>query len=93
MIRLDVLQWLSENDYRDELIKYISIPSRSKEKEEVKIVRDAAIDLFISCELDTQHYETEGNDVIVGKSLVQGSDKPTILIYGHYDVPPEGSLE
>jgi acetylornithine deacetylase/succinyl-diaminopimelate desuccinylase-like protein len=92
MIRPDVLKWLKDNDYRDELIKYISIPSRSSEKEEVKLVRDVAIDLLKSCGLDTQHYETEGNDVIVGKSLV-GIDKPTILIYGHYDVQPEGSLE
>ena len=91
MIRDKILQWLKEYNYQDELIKYVSLPSRTNEKEEVKFVRNSAIDLLQSCKFDTKHYETEGNDVIIGKSLA-GSDKPTILIYGHYDVQPAGDL-
>jgi len=36
-------------------------------------------------------YETEGNPIVYGETD-QKPGRPTILIYGHYDVQPEGDL-
>ncbi len=33
-------------------------------------------------------YETPGHPIVYGEWLKAGNDKPTVLIYGHYDVQP-----
>jgi len=38
-------------------------------------------------------YETEGHPIVYGDWLKAGADKPTILIYGHYDVQPTDPIE
>jgi acetylornithine deacetylase/succinyl-diaminopimelate desuccinylase-like protein len=46
--------------------------------------------------LDLQHvtiYPTAGHPVVYGESLAAGPGKPTVLIYGHYDVQPAEPLD
>ncbi len=43
--------------------------------------------------LNTEMWATEGHPVIFGTKLDAGTDKPTILIYHHYDVQSVDSLE
>lgn len=75
----------------DELIEYIGLPSRSSRKEEVLICGKQALKLLQSCGLDVKSLKSKGNNVLYGESIA-GEDFPTILIYGHYDVQPEGDL-
>ena len=37
-------------------------------------------------------YKTDGHPVIYGEKMI-GKDKPTVLVYGHYDVQPAEPLE
>lgn len=41
----------------------------------------------------TELWETSGHPVIYAKNLDAGPDKPTLLIYNHYDVQPVDPLE
>lgn len=38
-------------------------------------------------------YPTKGHPVVYGDLLAAGPDKPTVLLYGHYDVQPAEPLE
>jgi acetylornithine deacetylase/succinyl-diaminopimelate desuccinylase-like protein len=38
-------------------------------------------------------YPTKGHPVVYGDLLTAGPDKPTVLLYGHYDVQPAEPLE
>jgi acetylornithine deacetylase/succinyl-diaminopimelate desuccinylase-like protein len=42
--------------------------------------------------LKTQRHETPGNPIIIGRGPVK-SGRPTVLLYGHYDVQPVDPLE
>jgi acetylornithine deacetylase/succinyl-diaminopimelate desuccinylase-like protein len=88
-LRNEVLNWLTTIDYMTELKEYISYPSRSRMRDEVKISAGFSLKMFNHIGLDSQLFETEGNPVVYGESIA-GVDKPTILIYGHHDVQPEG---
>ena len=35
---------------------------------------------------------TDGHPVVLGECLAAGPDRPTVLVYGHYDVQPAGPL-
>ncbi|MHA2089293.1 MAG: M20/M25/M40 family metallo-hydrolase [Candidatus Kariarchaeaceae archaeon] len=85
-----VIGWLQSTDYLSELSEYISLPSRSRNKDEVKVSAQFSKKLLESCGLTARMYDTTGNPVVYGESLV--GDYPTILIYGHHDVQPEGDL-
>lgn len=92
-----VLQYLTKNQDRflAELIEFLKIPSVSAKSEHKEDCIKAA--RFVCDELhkqgvDTKLCETLGNPVVYGKYHA-GDDKPTILIYGHYDVQPPEPLE
>lgn len=91
MIREKVLNWLHSTNYMDELIDYIKLPSRSKFSEEVELCGLRSQELLRSCGLEVQTFDTKGNKIIFGQSL-SSEDDPSILIYGHYDVQPEGDV-
>lgn len=92
------LQYAHENRERflDELKTFIRIPSISTDKE-VKSDMLRAAD-FVAKQLtdlgcqDVQILPTAGHPVVYGH-LVAGPDKPTALLYGHYDVQPVEPLE
>lgn len=45
--------------------------------------------LSLKCEIGVEHIEimpTVGHPVVYGDWLHAGADKPTVLVYGHYDV-------
>jgi acetylornithine deacetylase/succinyl-diaminopimelate desuccinylase-like protein len=90
--RKQVLEWLRESDYLNELKSYLSLPSRSRNAEEVKKSAAFSLELLKKIGLISRIYETIGNPLIYGESLVN-KDAPSILIYGHHDVQPEGNLE
>ncbi|WP_313578522.1 dipeptidase [Chishuiella sp.] len=91
-------QFIQENKQRflDELIELLKIPSVSADPAYVQDVNDAA-ELVAKYLKDAgadnvEVCETEGFPVVYGEKIVDES-KPTVLVYGHYDVQPADPLE
>lgn len=91
-------QFIQENKQRflDELIELLKIPSVSADPAYVQDVNDAA-ELIAKYLKDAgadnvEVCETEGFPVVYGEKIVDES-KPTVLVYGHYDVQPADPLE
>jgi acetylornithine deacetylase/succinyl-diaminopimelate desuccinylase-like protein len=76
----------------DELIEFVRIPSVSAKPENIPDVRRAAE--WVAARLTAagaDHAEvlpTAGHPVVCADWLHAGADKPTLLIYGHFDVQP-----
>jgi len=81
----------------DELIEFVSIPSVSTDPEKKTEMQHAA--QWVANQIHSLGFEnvkilpTARHPVVYGESLKAGSDKPTVLIYGHYDVQPAEPLE
>jgi acetylornithine deacetylase/succinyl-diaminopimelate desuccinylase-like protein len=88
------------NDNKDrfinELIDLLKIPSVSADPKYAADVRrcaeavkksllDAGVDSAEIC-------ETKGHPIVYGEKMIDPS-KPTVLVYGHYDVQPADPLE
>ncbi len=89
----DIKSYIRENQSRflDELFGLLRIPSISPEPDHkkdmlraaeyvMKAILDAGAD-------DAGIFTTKGNPVVFGEKHI-GNDRPTILVYGHYDVMP-----
>jgi acetylornithine deacetylase/succinyl-diaminopimelate desuccinylase-like protein len=78
--------------YRQELHELLRIPSTSGVPEYAPEVRRAAewlADHLRGLDIDNvQIMPTPGHPVVYGDWLRAGEDKPTALVYGHYDVVP-----
>ncbi len=90
-MRNQILKWLDDIDYLSELSEYIALPSRSRNKDETKISGEFALKLLKKAGLDPRRIPSLGNDVLFGHSL-SNPNNPSILLYGHYDVQPEGDV-
>ncbi|RPI18619.1 MAG: dipeptidase [Ignavibacteriae bacterium] len=94
-----VLRFIESNRQRyiEELKKFLSFPSISTNPENKKDVEECAE--YIKEHLEsigmenTRVYPTKGHPVVYADWLHAGSDKPTVLIYGHYDVQPVDPVE
>ncbi|MBQ0024431.1 MAG: dipeptidase [Bacteroidales bacterium] len=91
-------EYIAENKERffDELFSLLRIPSVSadpRHKDDMRACADRWVELLLAAGADSAAvYETAGHPVVFGsKSL--GAGFPTILVYGHYDVQPEGDLK
>ncbi len=81
---------------RDELFAFLRIPSVSARSEHVADMRRAAgwlRDAMTAIGLRTEIAETPGHPIVLGEWRNAGPDRPTLLIYGHYDVQPAEPLE
>lgn len=89
----EVNKYIEENKdrFKEELFDFLRISSISTDSEYKNNVRDAANFLknqLESLELDrVELFETEGNPIVYGE-LTTDNEKPTVLVYGHYDVQP-----
>lgn len=90
--------YLEENKQRflDELFDLLRIPSvsaDSKFKEDVFRTADFIKEKLLKAGADKGViYQTEGFPVVYAEKFV-GPDKPTVLVYGHYDVQPPDPYE
>jgi acetylornithine deacetylase/succinyl-diaminopimelate desuccinylase-like protein len=80
-----------------ELIDFVKIPSISTDPTAKADMQKAAewvekqlLDLGMQ---NVKIYPTAGHPVVFGESLSAGETRPTILIYGHYDVQPAEPLD
>lgn len=81
----------------EELVEFVSIASVSTDPEaEPEIRRAAGWVAYQLRSMGFEHieiYATNGHPVVYGDWLHAGANKPTALIYGHYDVQPAEPLE
>ena len=94
----DIKQYIETNKERflDELFELIRIPSISAEAEHKDDMVRAANkwkELLLAAGVDrAEVMPTSGNPVVYGEKCVDAS-KPTVLVYGHYDVMPVAPLD
>lgn len=84
-----------EAQYLDELKSWVAIPSISADPEHRGDVRrccERLVQRMSEIGLDARLLETDGNPLAYGE-WTRAPGKPTIVIYGHYDVQPADPLE
>ena len=85
-----------KEQFLNELIELLKIPSVSADPKYKKDVADAAEFLKVKFEdLDVDRVEiipTKGHPVVYAEKIIDKS-LPTILVYGHYDVQPADPIE
>ena len=94
----NVINYIKENEntYIEELKEFLRIPSISTSKENKEDIKRAAD--FVAEKLKiagmnrVEIFQTEGHPLVYGEWL-GAPGKPTVLIYGHYDVQPVDPIE
>ena len=80
-----------------ELKDFLLIPSVSTNPENVPDIHKAADWLVVNLKKlgcsNVQIFQTKKHPVVYGEWLKAGADKPTVLVYGHYDVQPADPLD
>ncbi len=93
-----VIEYIESNKekFKEELFELLRIPSISTDSQRKDNIRSAAEFLkgqLGALELDrAEIFETDGNPIVYGE-LITDEAKPTVLVYGHYDVQPPDPLE
>ncbi|MBC8496106.1 MAG: M20/M25/M40 family metallo-hydrolase, partial [Chloroflexi bacterium] len=83
--------------FLDELIEFSRIPSVSTDSEREPDIQKTAnwlVERLKGMGLENvKIYPTTGHPVVYGDHLAAGTEAPTVLIYGHYDVQPAEPLD
>ncbi len=81
----------NKEKFKDQLFEFLRIPSIStstSHKEDVRRAAGFLLDQLKALDIDrAEFFETGGNPIVYGE-LTTDKTKPTVLIYGHYDVQP-----
>jgi acetylornithine deacetylase/succinyl-diaminopimelate desuccinylase-like protein len=89
-------QQQNEERFLNELIDLLKIPSisaRSENKADMQICADAVKQKLVEAGATTATiYTTNGHPIVYAEKIID-STKPTVLVYGHYDVQPADPLE
>ena len=88
-----VQKFVSDNAerYVAELLDFLRIPSVSAKSEHAGDCRAAAewiAGQMAAAGLDVEIVPTAGHPIVLGEHRAAGTDAPTVLVYGHYDVQP-----
>ncbi len=76
-----------------ELLRIPSISAKSENKSDMIKCAEAVKQRLIEAGVDNAEiYPTEGHPVVYAEKIIDSS-KPTVLVYGHYDVQPAEPLE
>ncbi len=89
-------QQKNKDRFLNELIELLRIPSvsaRSEHKNDMLQCAEAVKQKLIDAGADkAEVYTTEGHPIVYGEKIID-ANKPTVLVYGHYDVQPPDPLE
>ncbi|GAB5466519.1 MAG: dipeptidase [Candidatus Kapaibacteriales bacterium] len=94
-----VLGYIQENESRflDELKEFLRFESVSTQKarqaETDKCAEWLADNMRTAGIENVELIKTKTNSLVYGDYLLAGDDKPTVLVYGHYDVQPEDPVD
>ena len=76
-----------------DLIRIPSVSSKAENKNDMFRAAEYITDQLLKTGADkAEVYKTDGHPVVYGEKMI-GKDKPTVLVYGHYDVQPAEPLE
>lgn len=75
-----------------EFLRFPSVSTDSKHAGDVRNCADFLVDKFNRMGLKPELHETPGHPIVVARSEAK-EDRPTVLIYGHYDVQPVDPVE
>ncbi len=75
-----------------DFLRIPSISTDSRHKEDVRKCADWLVNKFNNMGLKPELHETPGHPVVIARSEAK-PDRPTVLIYGHYDVQPVDPVE
>jgi len=80
----------------EELFSLLRIPSVSSDpahKADMLKCADRLVELLLEAGAEkAEVMPTQGHPVVFGEKII-GKEFPTVLVYGHYDVQPEGNME
>ena len=85
-----------ESRIRGELDEFLRIPSvsaRSEHNADTARCADWLATQIRKVGMDASVHPTAGHPIVLGEWRKAGSDAPTVLVYGHYDVQPVEPLE
>lgn len=94
----DILEHLQEQrqTHYDLLCDLLRIPSISAQEEHRLDIFAAArwtLEQLEAAGLTSRIIETSGHPLVYGENLEAGPERPTALVYGHYDVQPADPLD
>lgn len=75
-----------------QFLSFESISTDPKYKTQVEACADWVAEYLKTIGFDVEQWPTSGHPVIFASNLKAGPDKPTLLIYNHYDVQPVDPL-
>ncbi|MEO8582587.1 MAG: dipeptidase [Flavitalea sp.] len=76
-----------------ELLRIPSVSARSENKADMQICAEMVKQRLLDAGADTAEvYATDGHPVVFGEKIID-KNKPTVLVYGHYDVQPADPIE
>src|SRR5450432_2126774 len=89
-------QQKNKERFLDEMIELLRIPSvsaKSEHKEDMILCAEAVKNsLLLSGADKAEIMPTDGHPVVYGEKIID-KNKPTVLVYGHYDVQPAEPLD
>jgi acetylornithine deacetylase/succinyl-diaminopimelate desuccinylase-like protein len=94
----DYKKWFSmhqEATYRDlfTFLRFQTISADPKFSTHIKECADWLVDYLNGIGLDAEIWPTSGHPVVFAQHIKAGKDRPTLLIYQHYDVQPVDPLD
>lgn len=89
-----IFDYIKENEesYVARVMEYVSHPSISAHNIGIREVAGMLVEHLKGLDFDAGLVETPGHPFVLGHRTVDPS-KPTVLLYGHYDVQPPDPLE
>ncbi|MFM2339278.1 MAG: hypothetical protein RL115_2471, partial [Bacteroidota bacterium] len=76
-----------------DLLRIPSVSAKSEHKDDMQKCADAVKASMLAAGCDrAEVMATDGHPVVYGEKIIDPS-KPTVLVYGHYDVQPAEPLE
>ena len=86
----------NKDRFLEELLELLRIPSisaKTEHKADMLKCAEAVKDRLLKAGADkVEIFETEGHPVVYGEKIIDPA-KPTVLVYGHYDVQPAEPLD